>query len=385
MQGQLPIETYEPVPGRWETGRINRWYDALPWLVGCNYYPATAINQIDMWQASTFDLPTIEKELDLAASISMNTLRVYLHDLVHADDEAGLYERMDRFLDACTRRGIRPMIVFFDDCHYPDAALGNQPPAVSGWHNNGWVSSPRKDVLLRYAAGDKDETLRRYVVETIRHFKDDDRILAWELYNEPGRGEVGGVIVETTNQPVGQVGDASNTLLHDAWTWAREVDPSQPITSTTLGCVGEGNLHIGRVNSDFHSIHLYNPPPATLREIRDYQNDGRPIFATEWLNRHQGNLVETILPLLKRERVAAVHWGFVLGKSQTHVPWWSRQRLDDDGQVVTLQDLRNAGHVHRDGDPWPDPPLWFHDLFRPDHTPYDPAEIEVFRRLTQSS
>lgn len=149
-QTSLPGEAdYPEVPGRWSVERIRKWYDGLPWLVGCNYYPATAINQIDMWQASTWDPETIDKELGWAESIGFNTLRVYLHDLVWADDENGLYERMDQFLDICAKHGIRPFFVFFDDCHFPKPKLGEQPLPVRGYHNSGWVNSPAREEIGR--------------------------------------------------------------------------------------------------------------------------------------------------------------------------------------------------------------------------------------------
>ena len=90
-----------PIQGKWSTEKINKWYEEQPWLVGCNYYPSTAINQIEMWQASTWDPKTIDKELSRAADIGMNTLRVFLHDLVWKDYKEGLYSRMNEFLSIC--------------------------------------------------------------------------------------------------------------------------------------------------------------------------------------------------------------------------------------------------------------------------------------------
>ncbi len=147
---QSQVEPVE-VEGRWSVERVQAWYAELPWLVGCNYYPATAINAIEMWQASTFDPDRIAKELDWAAELGMNTQRVYLHDLVWADDAEGLYGRMDTFLALCAERGIRPFFVFFDDCHYLEPKLGPQPLPVKRWHNSGWVNSPARELAKRYA------------------------------------------------------------------------------------------------------------------------------------------------------------------------------------------------------------------------------------------
>jgi hypothetical protein len=374
----------EPVPGRWSEEKANSWYAKLPWLVGANYYPATAINQIEMWQASTWDSQTIDRELKLAASIGMNTQRVYLHDLVWEDDEEGLYQRMDEFLTICSRHGIRPFFVFFDDCHYPEPKLGKQPLPVAGWHNSGWRNCPSREVALRFADGTATPKevarLKGYVQRTMSRFKDDHRVLMWELYNEPGRGNGEDGEMASAGGSKSSIGEKSNKLVYQSWVWAREVNPSQPITSNTAGCVGKTNLAINRANSDVHSIHSYSPPGKLTELIMEYQKDNRPIVMTEWLARTNGSTVVDCLPVLKAYNVGAVNWGFVSGKSGTIWPWSSRSGAD--GKPLSLNAKRKAGEVIHPGDPYPEPKLWFHDLFRPDHTPYNETEIQVFRALT---
>ena len=368
----------KPVPGRWSKAKANKWYAELPWLVGCNYYPATAINQIDMWQASTWDPETIAKELGWAQSIGMNTLRVYLHDLVWGDDEQGLYQRMDQFLDICKKHSIRPSFVFFDDCHYPEPKLGPQPLPVAKWHNSGWVNSPARDLALRYSEGraTKEEVahLKGYVQRTIKRFANDDRVLYWELYNEPGRGNTFGGIGS------GGIGEGSNQLVHDSWVWAREIAPSQPITSCTAGNVGDRNIAINRANSDIHSIHNYGPPAKMAELIKDYQQDGRPVIMTEWLGRTTGSTVQDNLPVMKAMNVGAINWGFVSGESGTVWPWTSRRGPDGP---MDVRAKRKAGDVVKPGEPFPEPEVWFHDIFRTDGTPFDPEEIKVFKELTK--
>ena len=381
-QTSLPGEAdYPEVPGRWSVERIRKWYDDLPWLVGCNYYPATAINQIDMWQASTWDPETIDKELGWAESIGFNTLRVYLHDLVWADDENGLYERMDQFLDICAKHGIRPFFVFFDDCHFPKPKLGEQPLPVRGYHNSGWVNSPAREVALRYAEGretsEEAARLKGYVQRTMKRFKDDERVLCWELYNEPGRGAGENGNMGNAEGSKQSIGDKSNRLLYDAWKWAREVAPSQPVMSTSHGAVGKVNTYISRSNSDMQSVHSYESPEVVERIVRNYGADGRPVFMTEWLARPRGSRVETCLPLMKKLHVAAINWGLVAGKSGTNWPWSSR-RIPGP----TRAERRAAGDVVRPGEPFPEPKVWFHDIFRTDGTPFDPREVELFRELT---
>lgn len=390
--GFAQINDSEPVPGQWSTERINEWYAQQPWLVGCNYYPATAINQIDMWQASTWDPKRIDLELGWAENLGMNTLRVYLHDMVWVDDEKGLYKRMDEFLDICQKHGIRPWFVFFDDCHFPNPKLGKQPLPVKAYHNSGWVNSPARDLALRYAEGKATKTevanLKGYVQKTMERFKNDNRVLMWELYNEPGRGNGldGDLGISKVKR---SIGEKSNQLVYDSWVWAREINPSQPIMSNSSGAVGVRNTKINRINSDLHSIHSYGGDPqkgtdAVQRlkeEILEYQKDGRPVLVTEWLARDKGSTVELCLPLMKELNVGAINWGFVSGKSGTIWNWDSRK--NPEGKRRSVNQERAAGNVVKTGASMPEPQIWFHDLLRFDGTPYSKAEIKIFQDLTK--
>lgn len=374
------------VEGRWSLERINRWYNGLPWLVGVNYYPSTAINQIEMWQSLTWDPERIDKELQWAENIGINTLRVFLHNMVWEDDEIGLYDRMDQFLDMCDGHGIKPSFVFFDDCHFPNPKLGIQPLPVKAYHNSGWVNCPSRDLALRYASGNvTDEEVNRlkgYVQRTISRFKDDKRILYWELYNEPGRGKGENGDMHLSDGSSSSMGDLSNKLVYDSWIWAREVKAVQPITSNSLGSVGKNNIKINRNNSDFHSIHCYYNPVKLEKTIKEYQSDGRPVIVTEWLARPFDSVVETSLPLMKKYKVGAISWGFVQGKTQTNWPWSSRRCSDGKTLRDPLKE-RLEGNVVHPGDSFPEPSVWFHDLLRIDGSPYDSLEINMFKKLTR--
>src|SRR5207253_11189033 len=75
-----------PVTQRWTEKSAKEWYSKQPWLVGSNYIPASAINELEMWQADTFDPKRIDTELGWAESIGLNTMRVFLHDLLWVQD-----------------------------------------------------------------------------------------------------------------------------------------------------------------------------------------------------------------------------------------------------------------------------------------------------------
>jgi hypothetical protein len=88
---------------RWTEKQANDWYAEQPWLVGSNYIPATAINQLEMWQADSFDPQRIDLVLGWAESIGLNTMRVFLHNLLWQQDATGFQKRIDTFLSIAAK------------------------------------------------------------------------------------------------------------------------------------------------------------------------------------------------------------------------------------------------------------------------------------------
>ena len=82
---------------RWTEQKANEWYAKQPWLVGSNYIPRSAINELEMWQEATFNPEQIDQELGWAESLGMNTMRVFLHDLLWQQDAEGFKKRIDQF------------------------------------------------------------------------------------------------------------------------------------------------------------------------------------------------------------------------------------------------------------------------------------------------
>ena len=174
--------TFGEDQGVWPAAKAREWADAQPWLVGCNFIPSTAINQLEMWQADTFDPATIERELGFARSLGFNTVRVYLHDLLWQQDANGFLDRIREYLDIADGHDIRTMFVLFDGVWDPRPALGVQRPPRPGVHNSGWVQSPHRDLL---ADRSRHGELEAYVKGVIGEFREDPRVIIWDLYNEP--------------------------------------------------------------------------------------------------------------------------------------------------------------------------------------------------------
>jgi hypothetical protein len=344
----------------WTAERANAWYAKQPWLVGSNFIPSTAINQLEMWQVDTFDLPTIDRELGWAQSLGMNTMRVFLHNLLWKQDSAGFLKRMDECLAVADKHHIRIMFVLLDSVWDPKPYLGKQRQPRPHVHNSGWVQAPGDEILHDSSTWDKQ--LKPYVMGVIAHFRDDPRILIWDLMNEPDNDSA-----QYKAQESGNRAGAALRLLKLEWGWARSAHPSQPLTSGVWrGDWSEAKLsNMARFqleNSDVITFHCYDPPDIMKKRIESLRRFKRPIICTEYMARPLGSTFATILPSLKEERVGAYNWGFVSGKTQTIYPWDSWEKSYNQ-----------------------EPPLWFHDIFHNEGTPYDSKETELIRRLTGSA
>ena len=168
---------------KWSIEKANQWYAEQPWRVGCNFIPSSAINQLEMWQAETFDPDTIERELGWAEELGFNALRVYLHDLLWMQDAQGFKGRIEQFLDTADRHKISTMFVLFDDCWHDDPKLGVQPTPKPGVHNSGWAKSPGSKVIQNPQEWGR---LEDYVSDILTTFGNDERVIIWDIYNEPG-------------------------------------------------------------------------------------------------------------------------------------------------------------------------------------------------------
>ena len=345
---------------RWPEQKASAWYAQQPWLVGSNYVPKSAINQLEMWQEATFNPEEIDKEFTWAEAMGMNTMRVFLHDPLWQQDAAGFQKRIDQFLTIASRHHIRPMFVLFDSCWDPQPHLGLQHPPIPGVHNSGWVQSPGAAAL---ADASQYRRLKAYVRGIVGAFANDDRILAWDIWNEPSADNLGSYPKVELKGKTARV----TALLPQAFAWAREANPVQPLTSGVC-CVDTSpdgaNLdelrQIQLRESDVITFHNYSWPEYFKRQVAWLKKYNRPVICTEYMARPAGSTFDTVLPIAKQERVGAINWGFVAGKTQTYYPWesWQHPYILDQ------------------------PPVWFHEVLHPDGTPYRQAEVDLIRQLT---
>ena len=347
---------------RWSEIKAKEWIEKQGWLVGCNYVPSNAINQLEMWQEETFDPELINKELRMAAEIGFNTIRVFLHQLLWEQDSEGFLNRIDLFLAISARHGIKTMFVLFDSVWDPFPKLGKQPEPRHNVHNSGWVQCPGYDVLNdpnRY------DDLHSYVHGVVSHFKNDERVLIWDLFNEPDNMNITSYKDDDYAEHKAEL---SMALLKKTINWVRVINPEQPITMAPWKEDWSCETKISALDnymfthSDIISFHCYENIADMESRILTLQRFGRPMLCTEYMARPFKSTFQDILPMLKKYNVGAYSWGLVAGKTQTHCPWdsWS-VKYDNE------------------------PELWFHDIFRENGEPYKQEEILFLKQILQKN
>jgi len=343
----------------WTIQQANEWYAKQPWLVGSNFSPAYAINQLEFWQKETFDTVAINRELGWAENIGMNTMRVFLHDLLYEQDPNGFFKRIDAFLRIAARHHIKPLFVIFDSVWDPFPRLGKQREPIPGVHNSGWVKSPGANAL---SDSTQHPRLKRYVIALVGRYFKDNRVLGWDVWNEADNTNGGDY---HKKEPINKV-RIVDSLLVQVFEWARSVDPIQPLTSGVWAGDDWSSFDklsttakIAISNSDIISFHCYENAENFEKRLISLTNYNRPIICTEYMARPRNSTFQAILPLAKKYNLAVYNWGFVSGKTQTIYPWDSWDK------------------------PYPsEPTLWFHDIFRSDGTPYKQDEVDLIKNLT---
>jgi len=343
QKSRFQNKSEQKIAARWSIERANDWDANKPWLRGANFTPSTAINQLETWQANTFDPKTIDRELGWAASIGFNCMRVYLHHVAWEADKSGFKNRMKEYLSIADKHGIATIFVFFDDCWNPAYKSGKQPDPRPGVHNSGWIRDPGD---LLFTSDSLLITLETYVKDILTTFKDDKRIVLWDLYNEPGNSGYG---------------NKSLPLLKSIFTWAREINPTQPLSA---GVWNNGLSVLNKFqieNSDIITYHNYSDKKNHQTAIDSLKKLKRPMICTEYMARRNNSLFTNIMPILKEQNIGAINWGLVDGKTNTKYAW--NEPIPDGSE----------------------PELWFHDIFRKDGTPYKQDEVDLIKELTDKN
>lgn len=328
---------------RWTVEEAQEWEKQHGYLAGMNFIPSTAVNELEMFQEKTFDIETIDRELGFAQKIGFNSARVFLHNLLWDNqDVSALFSRLDKFLDTASSRNTSIVFVLFDSCWNAFPKIGAQPAPITGVHNSQWLQCPGADIINDI---DSFQQLQGYVKGIVERYKNDNRISAWDVWNEPNNS--------------GYSDNLISPLLNMAFQWVREVGPIHPLT-TPIWTSPErlpysSFMQLQMKLSDVISFHHYGNADGLVNaidNIRTYE-PSRPIICTEYMARTAGSTFEPHLRIMRNANIFAYNWGLVSGKSQTIYPW--------------ANDINNPATVQ--------PTVWFHDVFRDDGSAFNTSEI----------
>lgn len=297
--------------------------------------------------------------------IGLNSVRMFLPFNVWYHERDKFIDRLKRFLDELSDKGITMMPVLFNDCVGFGRPKDITPSLPCGWHEyeighhgghkeNPFTGETRRTGWIYWDEPEWRPVMEEYLRAIISEFKDDSRIYAWDLWNEPGN----------SNRH-----DMSIHYLKRSFEIARECNPIQPLTAGVwsypddFGINPESDVEpIQRLalnESDIVTFHQYESIERVKHVVNRLKQEGRPMLNTEWLNRVLDNMVQDNLPLYHDEHIGSYSWGLVAGKSQHFLPWdelWKKRNLP----------------LNR----------WQHDLFDTYHTPYDRDELVLMRKLS---
>lgn len=349
--------------GQWTAAQAQEWAAGRHWLCGFNFLPSTAVNFLEMWRGDTFDPATIDRELGWAAAIGFNALRTNLHYLDWLHDPVGLIARVDHFLALAAKHGLECMICLFDDCEFSgeNPQWSNQSAPRPGVHNGRAIGSPGRRLVGDRAVWPK---LKNYVQSVIAAFARDPRISIWDLYNEPGNRMILDQDVQRQHCPL--LEDDSDALMRATFAWAREVRPTQPLTTGAWRVgyddapgYGHRTDQAALELSDVVSFHAYCTLERLQTVVGEVAGYGRPMFCTEWMARGVGSRIQEQLPFLKARGIGGFQWGLVRGRTQTHLPW----------PGVGIEMTQTACGEFE----------WFHDILTEDGRPHSEDELSVIR------
>jgi len=319
-------ETISLSPGTpWDNKKAWQWFENQPVLKGANYIPRTAINSVEMWRSLTFDPVTIDEEFNWAAAYNYSSMRVFLNYIVWKHDPEGMLKRFEMFLKIAEKHSISIIPVFFDDCCFAmrlEPWFIEQDGIREGMYNSGWVPSPGYGISNDTAQFGE---LKEFVQDFVSRYRNDKRIILWDVYNEPGP------FFDKTQ---------SFALAKASMGWVRELKPIQPVT---VGVFNNPASKEFMELSDIITIHYYGQPAGFIKFLEDHENLNRPVICTEWMFRTTGSTADKLLPVFMKYKIGCYHWGLVAGKIMYH----------------------------------PFPEVWRHHVFFPDGSVYDKEEMNL--------
>jgi hypothetical protein len=337
---------------QWSPSAAKDWYARQPWIIGANYIQSNTVNQIEMWQAETFDGDRIDMELGWAESLGINTLRVTLQEMLWEHDSGALRSRMNKLLGIADKHKMKVIFVLFDSSGDPYPELGHQRQPKPGVRNSLWVQSPGAKGLTD---AKQIEGALNYAEDVVATFNIDKRVLAWDVWNEPDNTNA----ASYPNSELPNKIEVVQKLLPQVFRYARAGIPTQPVTSglwksgdwstlTTLSPIEKIQVEL----SDFISFQNYQGPEEFEKRVKWLQAFGRPVMCTGFLARNQGSSIEAILPIALKYDIGALVGDLVQGKTQRWLPSdsWQKPYVDREPSVWSQDLFLTTGPLYRKQD-----------------------------------
>jgi hypothetical protein len=350
---------------KWSKEKAWDWYNSRPWIRGFNYISSDSVNYIEQFQSyeHSHKSETFDREFALAQEWGFNSQRTLFPIECYIEEHDTFVKIVDEYLDVSAKYGLSVMPFFGNDCtvrkeFFKYKKLGPQP--VDWGYHGGIKRSPHVAKNIPepgYSLIDEEYYVDMYlkmIKEFVTRYKNDERIVIWNIFNEIGNGLRGMMSVP---------------VMEKFFEAARSCEPSQPLTADawTVDRIREPHIKEQEMRaielSDIVSYHDYRGFDSSVQIIDVLKKFGRPMINTEWLHRMQGNFVQTHLPLFYLEKIGIYNWGWVVGKSQTHEPWEALWTAFEEGRGNHLDFTK-----------------WQHDLVRPNLRPYDPKEKRIFQK-----
>ncbi|MBQ9511518.1 MAG: cellulase family glycosylhydrolase [Clostridia bacterium] len=351
---------------KWTESEAWAWQEKVGWLRGCNFIGSDCAGRVDMWQSYKNDehMKTAERELALCRDTGFNTVRIIIEFDVWLQEHDSFMRIFEKYIELCAKYDLMVMVVLANEAQlcrgdrYVPKRLGEQAYAL-GYHQGRLPITPEQKALVPYHELERDETRDKYVEmvkEIVGKYRDDNRIICWNVFNEPGI-------------TVGE--ERSLPLIRLMFDTVRALDPVQPLASDVWWWGNPDSIRpfdkLSLELSDVISWHCYKPFEQFVVDYERLTHFNRPILLTEWLHRINRQKVRDVYPLLYLEKINCWCWGFVAGKTQTYEPWDSLWEQYD----------KTDGKVDYDFT------CWQHDLYRPSLRPYDPEEIRLIKRFNE--
>ena len=357
---------------RWTKEKAWEWYNSRPWIRGFNYVPSDCVGWLEMWQEydHASKVETIRRELALAARIGFNAVRQFLAFDVWLYQHDSFMANVEEYISIAAENGLGVMLALISDGGVPKkepvfgevkttrgvhAGEDNAAPEIPGIFpsERKWEPSmPIVDPKPKFSPVDEPalaEQFYRYVDELAEKYAKDERVIFWNVWNEPGNSNRGTLSVPH---------------IRRAFEILRAHDPIQPLAADLWRFPKNNKLTaeetVAAELSDVISYHDYGSLDHSVRVIEFLRGFGRPMLNTEWLHRVQFNSVYTHLPLYYNNGIGIFNWGLVEGKFHGKEPWENCWRRYAAGEKLDIT-------------------KWQHDLLRANLRPYDPEEIKKFR------